>query len=115
MPVLLAISLLAMAAWMYLLAWHGGFWRTDQRLPAAGAGDPAAWPDVVAVVPARDDAEMLAHTVPTLLIQWHEDKLTVFRARKIQRFLSQPFHDAEVFTGTTGQYDTSKDRPPAKK
>ncbi len=33
-----------------------------------------------------------------------EDKITVFRARKIQRFLSQPFHVAEVFTGTPGQY-----------
>src|SRR5574338_555110 len=33
-----------------------------------------------------------------------DDKLTVFRARKIQRFLSQPFHVAEVFTGTPGQY-----------
>ena len=31
-----------------------------------------------------------------------EDKLTVSRARKIQRFLSQPFHVAEVFTGTPG-------------
>ncbi|MCC6355714.1 MAG: F0F1 ATP synthase subunit beta, partial [Verrucomicrobiae bacterium] len=33
-----------------------------------------------------------------------DDKLTVQRARKIQRFLSQPFHVAEVFTGTAGQY-----------
>src|SRR2546422_572069 len=33
-----------------------------------------------------------------------EDKLTVYRARKIQRFLSQPFHVAEVFTGSKGQY-----------
>src|SRR6059036_1862493 len=33
-----------------------------------------------------------------------DDKLTVLRARKIQRFLSQPFHVAEVFTGTKGQY-----------
>lgn len=33
-----------------------------------------------------------------------EDKLTVYRARKIQRFLSQPFHVAEIFTGTPGQY-----------
>jgi len=32
-----------------------------------------------------------------------EDKLTVFRARKIQRFLSQPFTVAEVFTGTKGE------------
>jgi F-type H+-transporting ATPase subunit beta len=33
-----------------------------------------------------------------------EQKLTVSRARKAQRFLSQPFHVAEVFTGTSGQY-----------
>mmetsp|Transcript_21556 Transcript_21556/g.10044 ORF Transcript_21556/g.10044 Transcript_21556/m.10044 type:complete len:476 (+) Transcript_21556:1836-3263(+) len=33
-----------------------------------------------------------------------EDKLTVARARKIQRFLSQPFHVAEVFTGMSGKY-----------
>ncbi|MCJ7836155.1 F0F1 ATP synthase subunit beta [Cuneatibacter sp. NSJ-177] len=33
-----------------------------------------------------------------------EDKLTVFRARKIQKFLSQPFHVAETFTGVPGTY-----------
>jgi F-type H+-transporting ATPase subunit beta len=33
-----------------------------------------------------------------------EDKLTVARARKIQRFLSQPFHVAEIFTGTPGVF-----------
>ena len=33
-----------------------------------------------------------------------DDKLTVYRARKIQRFLSQPFHVAEVFTNTPGKY-----------
>ena len=33
-----------------------------------------------------------------------EDKITVYRARKIQRFLSQPFHVAEVFTGIPGKY-----------
>lgn len=33
-----------------------------------------------------------------------EDKLTVMRARKIQRFLSQPFHVAEVFTGVSGKF-----------
>src|SRR6266496_3072682 len=31
-----------------------------------------------------------------------EDKMTVFRARKVQRFLSQPFHVAEAFTGLKG-------------
>jgi F-type H+/Na+-transporting ATPase subunit beta len=38
-----------------------------------------------------------------------EDKLTVFRARKIQRVLSQPFHVAEIFTGTPGQYVSIKE------
>ena len=38
-----------------------------------------------------------------------EDKLAVARARKIQRFLSQPFTVAEVFTGSPGQYVTLKD------
>ena len=33
-----------------------------------------------------------------------EDKLTVNRARKVQRFLSQPFHVAEQFTGYKGKY-----------
>jgi F-type H+/Na+-transporting ATPase subunit beta len=38
-----------------------------------------------------------------------EDKLTVSRARKIQRFLSQPFFVAEVFTGSSGKYVSLKD------
>ena len=38
-----------------------------------------------------------------------EDKLTVARARKIQRFLSQPFHVAEVFTGSPGKYVPLRD------
>jgi F-type H+-transporting ATPase subunit beta len=38
-----------------------------------------------------------------------EDKLAVSRARKIQRFLSQPFFVAEVFTGAPGKYVTLKE------
>jgi F-type H+-transporting ATPase subunit beta len=38
-----------------------------------------------------------------------EDKQTVSRARKIQRFLSQPFFVAEVFTGSPGKYVSLKD------
>jgi hypothetical protein len=41
-----------------------------------------------------------------------EDKLAVARARKIQRFLSQPFHVAEVFTGTPGKYVPLKETHP---
>ena len=38
-----------------------------------------------------------------------EDKMVVYRARKIQRFLSQPFHVAEVFTGAPGKYVSLRD------
>ncbi len=38
-----------------------------------------------------------------------EDKILVYRARKIQKFLSQPFHVAEVFTGRKGRYVSLKD------
>ena len=38
-----------------------------------------------------------------------EDKKTVARARRIQRFLTQPFHVAEVFTGNPGQYVSLQD------
>jgi F-type H+-transporting ATPase subunit beta len=38
-----------------------------------------------------------------------EDRLTVARARKVERFLSQPFFVAEIFTGSPGEYVTLED------
>jgi hopene-associated glycosyltransferase HpnB len=84
------VTALAAAAWLVLLTGHGGFWRTDQRLPARhpaapelapqsptrepataepAAAEPAGWPGVVAVVPARDEAAILPATLPALLAQ----------------------------------------------
>jgi hopene-associated glycosyltransferase HpnB len=59
------------AAWIYLVAAHGGYWLTSQRLPAAGPRRAGAgrWPGVVAVVPARNEADMLPVTLPALLGQ----------------------------------------------
>jgi hopene-associated glycosyltransferase HpnB len=56
-----------LAIWLYLALGHGRFWRTSVRLPAGA--DPGRWPSVVAVVPARDEAEMLPLTLPPLLGQ----------------------------------------------
>ena len=68
--ILVAACVAAAAAWVYLLAGHGGYWRTDVRLPGpAHPPDPARWPGVVAVVPARDEAAILPETLPTLLAQ----------------------------------------------
>jgi hopene-associated glycosyltransferase HpnB len=68
--ILAAACVAAAVAWVYLLAGHGGYWRTDVRLPRpASPPDPARWPSVVAVVPARDEAAILPETLPTLLAQ----------------------------------------------
>ena len=59
----------ALGAWLYLLVARGGFWlareRDDRREPAA----PAIWPSVVAVVPARNEADVIARSVGSLLAQ----------------------------------------------
>ncbi|MGO8892561.1 MAG: glycosyltransferase [Streptosporangiaceae bacterium] len=76
---MLALSIacvLAAVAWTYLVIGHGGYWRTSQRLPPVSR-DPDTWPDVVAVVPARNEAEMLPATLPALLGQEYPGALTV--------------------------------------
>jgi hopene-associated glycosyltransferase HpnB len=73
--VAIAASAVALLAWVYLLAFHGGYWRTDQRLPAAKP--PPSWPDVVAVIPARNEADVLPQTLPTLLSQDYPGQLSV--------------------------------------
>jgi hopene-associated glycosyltransferase HpnB len=76
MPGLSIACAAAALAWVYLVAAHGGFWRTSQRLPPVTA-EPPAWPDVVAVVPARNEAEMLPVTLPALLGQEYPGALAV--------------------------------------
>ena len=76
---MLALSIACTAAgvaWVYLVAAHGGYWRTSQRLPRV-SGEPDAWPDVVAVVPARNEAAMLPVTLPALLGQDYPGVLAV--------------------------------------
>ena len=58
---------LSVAIWVYLLLAHGRFWQTSIRLPAGP--DPARWPSVTAVVPARNEADLLPVSLPTLLAQ----------------------------------------------
>lgn len=52
---MLAAALLSLIAWAVLLAARGGFWRADRRLPEHPR-PPADWPEVVALIPARDEA-----------------------------------------------------------
>jgi hopene-associated glycosyltransferase HpnB len=64
-----------LATWLYLLLAHGRFWRTSIRLP--GGSEPMVWPSVVAVVPARNEAELLPHTLPSLLGQHYDGEFRV--------------------------------------
>jgi hopene-associated glycosyltransferase HpnB len=57
----------AALAWLWLVLARGLFWRTDLRLPPAA--QPARWPSVAVVVPARDEAAVLPASLPGLLAQ----------------------------------------------
>jgi hopene-associated glycosyltransferase HpnB len=70
--VTIALSLLALipaAVWLYLLAGRGMFWVMGERDDADDPPEPAHWPSVVAVVPARNEADVIAHSIGSLLEQ----------------------------------------------
>jgi hopene-associated glycosyltransferase HpnB len=72
-------GVVAAVIWAYLLTAHGGYWLTTQRLPPSDrTAKSNAWPEVTAIVPARDEADMLPHSLPTLLAQDYPGQLTVF-------------------------------------
>lgn len=61
---------LALAVWLWLALGQGFFWRTDTRLPPRA--EPGAWPAVAVVIPARDEAEVLPVSLPSVLGQKYE-------------------------------------------
>ncbi|WP_221361020.1 glycosyltransferase [Streptomyces beigongshangae] len=65
----------SLAAWLWLLLGQGFFWRTDVRLPPRR--DPAGWPSVCVVVPARDEAAVLPGSLPSLLAQEYPGRAEV--------------------------------------
>ncbi|RIL08028.1 MAG: glycosyl transferase family 2 [Proteobacteria bacterium] len=73
---LAALCALSLVAWTYLALAHGRFWLCDQRLDGR-APPPAAWPRVVAVVPARDEADLLPETLRSLLEQDYPGELAI--------------------------------------
>jgi len=73
----LAIASAALAIWLYLVATRGGFWRVSTDDDRSELRPPVAWPDVVTVVPARDEAEVVGATVHSLLAQDYPGALSV--------------------------------------
>jgi len=72
------VAALALAIWLYLLAGRGGFWLLREREEREGAGAPALWPSIVAIVPARDEAEMLPAALPSLIQQDYPGSFRIF-------------------------------------
>jgi hopene-associated glycosyltransferase HpnB len=64
--IVFAIALLSLAAWLYLVLGRGFFWLPRMPPPPP---PPARWPRVAAVVPARDEAEVIGEAVTSLLSQ----------------------------------------------
>ena len=79
-----AVALLSLAVWAYLLFGRGWFWlcgeREDSFLLTSDAklpDTPESWPAVVAIIPARDEADMIAHSVGSLLLQDYRGPFSV--------------------------------------
>ena len=71
------VSLLPLAIWAYLLLGRGWFWLCRERDDTAAAAEPRAWPSVVAIIPARDEADMIALSVGSLLRQDYPGRFSV--------------------------------------
>jgi hopene-associated glycosyltransferase HpnB len=62
------LGVLCLAIWVWLFHGHGAFWRAEQT-DAGSSPTPAVWPSVSAVVPARDEADVIEEVVSSLLAQ----------------------------------------------
>jgi len=63
------LALIPVAVWLYLLIGRGLFWVMGERDDADNPPEPTQWPSVVAVVPARNEADVIAHSIGSLLEQ----------------------------------------------
>jgi hopene-associated glycosyltransferase HpnB len=70
------LALGSLAVWLWIAFFRGGFWRADQRL-ANGPVWQGPWPDITAVIPARDEAETIAAAVRSLAEQDYPARVTI--------------------------------------
>lgn len=73
------LALVPLLLWTYLLLGRGGFWLTRERDDAGGhvPGILQSWPSVVAIVPARDEADVIARALESLLAQDYPGKFRI--------------------------------------
>lgn len=72
-----ALGALTLVIWLVLLLGRGMFWLARERDTRAMPPEPHVWPDVVAVVPARDEADVIARSVGSLLRQDYPGRFRV--------------------------------------
>jgi hopene-associated glycosyltransferase HpnB len=72
----LVFGFVPLASWLYLLFGRGFFWLTRER-DDKDAPAPQGWPSVVAVVPARDEADVIARSIGSLMAQDYAGKFRV--------------------------------------
>lgn len=79
MSAIVILAALSLVAWLYLVFLHGGFWLTREReedYPSA-VDHPASWPSVVAVVPARNEADVLPRSLASLAAQKYPGEFSI--------------------------------------
>lgn len=75
---LIAAGLLTLLIWLYLLVFHGGFWRVSALLPPAlPAGNPASG-RIAVIIPARNEADVVGRSVSSLLEQTGPRSIDIF-------------------------------------
>ena len=73
-----ALAALSLAIWIYLIGARGGFWRARERDEFwPRDADPPSWPDVVAIIPARNEAEDVGRCVASLLRQDYAGRFSI--------------------------------------
>lgn len=72
-----ALGALSLAIWLVLLLGRDMFWLARERDTRGMPPEPQTWPDVVAVVPARDEADVIARSVGSLLTQDYPGRFRV--------------------------------------
>ena len=65
----LVLGLIGLGIWVYLMLGRGMFWLARERDDLAQPSPPPRWPSVVAVVPARNEADVVTRSIGGLLAQ----------------------------------------------
>ncbi|MBE7384213.1 MAG: glycosyltransferase [Leptolyngbya sp. SIO1E4] len=73
----LGLTVLSLLIWVGMLAFWGQFWRADQQLNTQDNQAPAPWPTVAAVIPARNEADLIGVAVRSHLSQTYPGGLSV--------------------------------------